>query len=202
MWVPTAYCPPDHIRGLSKGGSPSTHSTRRRAFAALNRRSAACCTLPPALPSASAIADGRTDGKIAVSCASACARKDTQSCATERAKPHSSALAAKRRMPSIYPPPFARARARAIAWRDPAERTHGLALGGCGGDLRGRCGRRSGGGSGGLSTRCRLQRWVPTYTTAGACAAQQQYAETLRRGAGLQVTDTFAVIFGQQLDFG
>jgi hypothetical protein len=78
---------------------PTVHAGR--ACAALNRRSAACSTLPPALPSASAIADGGTGGKIAVSCASACARKSASRVLTERAQPHSSALASRRRVPSL-----------------------------------------------------------------------------------------------------
>jgi hypothetical protein len=69
MWVPTAHCRP------AVGGEallvPAVHA---RSCAALNRRSAACSTSPPALPSASAIADGATDGKNSVSCASACAQ--------------------------------------------------------------------------------------------------------------------------------
>ena len=75
MCVPTA-----HFRLTPSVGCrgeallvPTVHAGR--SCAALNRRSAACCTLPPALPSASAIADGGTDGKISPSCASACARK-------------------------------------------------------------------------------------------------------------------------------
>ena len=51
-----------------------------RACAAVKRQSAACCTSPPALPSASAIADGGTDGKISLSCASAYAKTATVSC--------------------------------------------------------------------------------------------------------------------------
>jgi hypothetical protein len=104
--------PPDHIGGQSKGGSHSTNSCPRsrsfrtppagRSCVALTNRSAACCTLPPDLPSASEIADGGNDGKISESSASACTCEDSQSRATERAKPHSSgALASKRRVPSL-----------------------------------------------------------------------------------------------------
>ncbi len=49
----------------------------------MKRRSAACSTLPPALPRAPAIADAGTDGKNSVSCASACARKSLSPVLTE-----------------------------------------------------------------------------------------------------------------------
>jgi hypothetical protein len=101
MLLPTAHCRPTTSVGC-RGEAllvPTVHAGR--ACAALNRRSAACSTLPPAVPSAAAIADGGTDGKITISCTSACTRKSLSRVLAERAQPHSSALASTGRVPSL-----------------------------------------------------------------------------------------------------
>ena len=74
MWLPRHTAARPHLWAVGGEALRAPRVRAGRACAAVNRRSAACSTLPPALPSAAAIADGGTDGKIALSCASACAR--------------------------------------------------------------------------------------------------------------------------------
>jgi hypothetical protein len=99
--LPTAHCPPDHLDGLSEGGSPSTHSTRKAFLRSLEQKVRRL--LHAAAGRAERIGDRRrrhrreNHSKLCE-----CLRtQDSQSRATERAQPHSSALASRRRVPSL-----------------------------------------------------------------------------------------------------